>query len=200
MFAGMEFCPHCGAKASHVVEDGAAPVSCPGCKSEMRVVRVGDVSFHECPSCSASWLTADAFSRLCSSREERGQLAALVSGGEIGPRPVNDAVRYVRCPVCGNMMNRQNFGRRSGVIIDVCKGHGVWFEQGELHAVLAFIERGGLELARHAEQEQLALERQRLELERNNQVFTRTIHIERGAKSMQDANTWLDDALRKLFT
>ena len=34
------------------------------------------------------------------------------------------------------MMNRQNFGRRSGVIIDVCKGHGVWFEPGELSAVL----------------------------------------------------------------
>jgi Zn-finger nucleic acid-binding protein len=198
MFAGMQFCPHCGAKGMRELTDGES-LPCPGCKADMRAVRVGAASFYECPSCAGSWLTADAFSQLCTSREERGQLAALVTGGEIGPKPVTSAVRYVACAVCKKTMNRQNFGRRSGVIIDVCKGHGVWFEQGELHAVLAFIESGGLELARRAEQEKAADDRLRLERE-TNQVFTRTIRIERTTFSKQEADSWLDDALRALFT
>jgi Zn-finger nucleic acid-binding protein len=200
MFAGMQFCPHCGAKGSHTVEDGA-PLPCPGCKAEMRAVKVGQASFYECPSCAGSWLTADAFSQLCTSREERGQLAALVYGGEAGPRPVKDAVHYVACPICKKTMNRQNFGRRSGVVIDVCKGHGVWFDQGELHAVLSFIESGGLELARRAEQERLTQEQLRLERQ-PGAVITRTttIRIEHGDMSGPVGDNWLDDALRKLFT
>jgi len=35
-------------------------------------------------------------------------------------------------------MNRINFGRTSGVIVDVCKKHGTWFDGGELTQVIAF--------------------------------------------------------------
>ena len=64
-------------------------------------------------------------------------------------------VRYLRCPSCDKSMNRRAFGRISGVIVDVCKDHGVWFDSGELAEVLAFIERGGLERAREREAEEL---------------------------------------------
>jgi Zn-finger nucleic acid-binding protein len=45
-------------------------------------------------------------------------------------------------------MTRKNFGRSSGVIVDVCTRHGIWFDRGELPRVLDFVEAGGLELAR----------------------------------------------------
>jgi Zn-finger nucleic acid-binding protein len=45
-------------------------------------------------------------------------------------------------------MNRKNFGGESGVVVDVCSKHGTWFEEGELPQVLAFVESGGLALAR----------------------------------------------------
>lgn len=62
-----------------------------------------------------------------------------------GPRVgASDEVRYRQCPLCEKLMNRTNFGDRSGVIIDVCKGHGAWFQARELHDVLAFIDSGGL--------------------------------------------------------
>lgn len=52
-------------------------------------------------------------------------------------------VRYVRCPKCNNMMNRLNFARRSGVIVDVCSQHGTWFDAGELALALQLVARGG---------------------------------------------------------
>jgi Zn-finger nucleic acid-binding protein len=53
-------------------------------------------------------------------------------------------VRYVPCPACSQLMGRKNFGGHSGVIVDVCREHGVWFDESELPRVLEFVERGGL--------------------------------------------------------
>lgn len=67
------------------------------------------------------------------------------------PRPHNPLarpVRYVGCPRCGVLMNRNNFGGASGIVVDVCSRHGVWFDAGELPRVLAFVAAGGLVRAR----------------------------------------------------
>jgi hypothetical protein len=42
-------------------------------------------------------------------------------------------------------MARMIFGQRSGVVVDVCRAHGTWFDAGELDAVLEFVRFGGLE-------------------------------------------------------
>ena len=34
-------------------------------------------------------------------------------------------------------------GRSSGVIVDGCKGHGVWFDHDELEATLSWVRSGG---------------------------------------------------------
>ena len=69
-------------------------------------------------------------------------------------------VRYVRCPVCRQLMNRTNFARMSGVIVDTCRFHGIWFDADELGKVMDFIARGGLQKARTVELEELKAEEQ----------------------------------------
>ena len=59
-------------------------------------------------------------------------------------------------------MNRMNFGRLSGTIVDVCRGHGTFLDRGELHQVVDFILWGGLDRARQAEREDMGEERRRL--------------------------------------
>jgi Zn-finger nucleic acid-binding protein len=200
MFSGMQFCPHCGAKGSRVLDESAPSIGCPGCKAEMRAVRVGTTSFHECPSCAGTWLVADAFTELCTNREGRGELAAMV-GTNAGDsvRTVGAAVRYVQCPVCKKTMNRQNFGRRSGVIIDVCKGHGVWFDQRELQSVLAFVDAGGLEQARHAEHEKEQEEHRKLDRALSD-AMVESARAGGGFVSRHEPEGLLMDALRALFS
>lgn len=53
-------------------------------------------------------------------------------------------MRYRACPACGQVMSRSNFGRVSGVIIDVCRPNGAWFDRGELAAIRRFLRDGGL--------------------------------------------------------
>lgn len=200
MFAGMEFCPHCGAKGSRVVDDAAATIACPGCGAEMRAVRVGTTSFHECPSCAGSWLVAEAFTQLCSTREERGAVAAMVGGDAThSVRTVGAAVRYVACPVCKKTMNRQNFGRRSGVVIDVCKGHGVWFDHGELQSVVAFVDSGGLDQARRAEQAREQEEHRKLDRAVSDAI-AESARAGGGFIPAHESESLLSDALRMLFS
>jgi len=56
------------------------------------------------------------------------------------------------------MMNRVNFGRLSGAIVDVCKGHGTFLDAGELHQVVTFIHAGGIDRLRALDKEELKQE------------------------------------------
>ncbi len=53
------------------------------------------------------------------------------------------SVRYLQGPTCKTTMNRQNFLKRSGVIVDVCLHHGTWFDDDEARRAGAFVAAGG---------------------------------------------------------
>ena len=55
-------------------------------------------------------------------------------------------------------MNRRNYGQKSGVIVDVCQHHGVWFDLHELEDLLRWLRQGGERLAqRDVEAERAAV-------------------------------------------
>jgi Zn-finger nucleic acid-binding protein len=77
-------------------------------------------------------------------------------------------VHYIPCPVCSGIMNRSAFGRVSGVVVDVCRKHGVWFDAGELFEVVRFVVSGGLARARERELVDMADEERRLRAARSH--------------------------------
>jgi Zn-finger nucleic acid-binding protein len=129
----------------------------------MHWIHIGDVDLLECAACDGTWIEAAAFDKLCTQREQQAVLArrSLESTGS-APAPAPPAVRYRPCPQCGKMMNRQNFGRLSGTIVDTCSGHGTFLDRGELHQVVKFILDGGFSRMRQAELERLKEETRRL--------------------------------------
>ena len=52
-----------------------------------------------------------------------------------------------------------------GVIIDLCKQHGVWFDRNELSRIVEFIRAGGLEVSRAKERAAIEEERRNLQQE-----------------------------------
>ena len=124
--------------------------SCPDCKVGLAVAPSGSILAQRCVRCRGIWLDPASFQRLCEEEarppdEETGirpSPGAAPSRG--GARPADDRVRYRACPECGDVMNRANFGRVSGVVIDVCRPHGAWFDRGELGAIRRFLRDGGL--------------------------------------------------------
>jgi len=77
-------------------------------------------------------------------------------------KPGQYPVSYIKCPVCSSLMNRVNFGVRSGVIIDRCKAHGVWLDGGELRHLMEWMKLGG-KLLDQERQEQARKEELKLE-------------------------------------
>jgi Zn-finger nucleic acid-binding protein len=99
-------------------------------------------------------------------------------------------------------MNRVNFAGCSGVIVDVCRGHGTWFDRDELQRVTAFIQAGGMEKSQALEVENLK------EAERQARAAQFEAALERSQASLNnygwggrygmvfDLAGWLMDLLR----
>jgi Zn-finger nucleic acid-binding protein len=164
VFVGSKHCGHCGAEL--VAPDAVAPTShpCPRGCGTLREIRLGTVELEECETCVGMWVRQHVFQRLYA-EEEHG---SVVLGPELEQHQVQRAkvetVRYVPCPECGKLMNRINFAKRSGVILDSCALHGTWFDADELRRVVEFVRNGGLDQMRAHEKQFLAEERRLLEL------------------------------------
>jgi Zn-finger nucleic acid-binding protein len=163
IFEGAKFCAFCGAETSRA-QKTKTDLPCPGCKTKLLGnVELGHTPVMECASCHGLWIDAPTFDRICTDREKQSAVLGGASelfrpGGQDVPK-----VRYVRCPECRELMHRINFAKCSGIIVDVCKGHGTWFDRDELQHIVQFIRTGGLDFTRQKEKEALEAERRRLE-------------------------------------
>ena len=159
MFDGSAFCPHCGARSARA-DAQLSSTNCPACGAAMVRVRLGGLVLLECTTCDGVWVDAAEFERICA--DQAAQAAVLHRWGTHTPGNAAARVRYRPCPGCGKLMNRINFGRISGTVIDVCRGHGTFLDAGELHDIVTFIRDGGLDRAREREKRELEEERRRL--------------------------------------
>jgi Zn-finger nucleic acid-binding protein len=167
MFIGSKHCPHCGAAAAQATAANLSVLKCPRCRIDMSPITLGTVAMRECEKCLGLWVEVAAFEKICGDREQ--QSAVLGAALPLPARQTSSeelkSIRYVPCPQCGQLMNRINFARCSGVIVDVCKGHGTWFDRDELSGIVQFIRGGGLEVSRQKEKTELEFERQQLRAE-----------------------------------
>ncbi len=164
VFLGMKHCPSCGSVVSRRDAIRVETWLCPSCEQRLEPADVGGVVLHECLGCGGIWLDTAAFQQICNDREQQEQISLFHSGPDMAT-PQTATVRnrfYIPCPECGNLMNQKNFAGCSGVVIDVCKAHGIWFECLELMHIIRFIQDGGLAKAREQEIAKLQEEQARL--------------------------------------
>jgi Zn-finger nucleic acid-binding protein len=140
--------------------------TCPSCGGDRRLYSraLGGerLSVSECHRCAGVWLGSEVF-RLLEERAREREIDWSPSrpGSKTGvvSRADPDRPLYRKCPVCTKLMHRSNYGRRSGVIVDLCASHGIWFDQGELARILEWIRDGNLSRAerlRRVDDEKLA--------------------------------------------
>ncbi len=157
------FCMECGIpiqpQALLALSEGTA---CPRCSAGLQRRELTGAEAIECRSCGGLWLSQNHFEKLCETAESQEQAAR-----ELRLRPAPEHAgeahppRYLPCVACGELMHRRNYATSSGVVIDVCKRHGVWLDHAEMEKVLAFVRGGGLDRSRQREIERLREERAR---------------------------------------
>jgi Zn-finger nucleic acid-binding protein len=121
---------------------------CPHCDIPLQTINLtqkGNFEIERCTSCFGLFF-------------DPGEIESLLESSVSGVFDINfqlvrhinkeryqkpDKVKYVKCPVCRILMNRVSYGHRSGVIIDRCKMHGVWLNNGEITHLMEWKKAGG---------------------------------------------------------
>jgi Zn-finger nucleic acid-binding protein len=162
--AGAVYCSDCGKRLVAPVEaPEATDQECPRCRALLRRRALGGFRPLECPICCGLFVAVSDLEALITAQRERGEEAGSTPGrhperASLAP----EDVAYLRCPECATVMNRVNYGRISGVIIDTCKAHGHWLDPGELEKIARWVATGGLEKLHHRALDEIRAERERL--------------------------------------
>lgn len=162
------YCGQCGHPSGSEQEAGPTTYPCPGCgHHSMYSWNLGDedtpAKISVCSRCGGSF----ASHRVLNTLIERENLRFEQSRGP-GEVKLENVKRYMlaqtagieykNCPHCMQRMQRKNYARLSGVVVDQCVKHGVYFDAGELAQVLGFVATGGLTVVRERRARERAYE------------------------------------------
>jgi Zn-finger nucleic acid-binding protein len=110
-------------------------VNCPACKGVVVVVEYQRIELDYCTKCYGVWFDAGELTLLTERLALKGEALTM---NEIMALPEKKAAEKARrCPICRKKMKKVTIGSAPEVMIDVCtRGHGVWFDGGEVGQVL----------------------------------------------------------------
>ncbi len=107
-------------------------MDCAVCHNPMITLELDDVETDYCLSCRGIWLDEGELEQLLGDTQRALDLLGSFTAAD------NCTEELRRCPICGKKMEKVFVGPPAGqVLIDRCKkAHGLWFDRGELEAVL----------------------------------------------------------------
>lgn len=108
-------------------------MDCPVCKDAMITLELDEVEVDYCLSCSGIWLDAGELEMLLGdSRQAEAVINSFKPARHCDEKPR-------KCPICLKKMEKILVGPdKITQLIDKCrKGHGLWFDKGELQDVIA---------------------------------------------------------------
>lgn len=137
-----KFCHQCGEdlrRPAVLPTDKKTRLACPRCKAKLRIRNIDDYHVDHCLACGGVWLDHDVLERVLRDKGNQKTVQAYL-GHQAVREPGRDyfPIVYLKCPRCEDIMHRRNFGKTSGLIVDECVAHGIWFDKNELASVIAF--------------------------------------------------------------
>jgi len=178
-------CAYCGSRLdvdlqgwSHLQPQGlSANLQCPDGHGPLETLALAGatesepISLGRCPTCLGLFLPLGELERLLDQAVapvwsvDQQLLSTLTETARVDTTPL----RYRPCPSCGELMNRSLQGKRSGVVVDRCREHGLWLDAGELRQLMEWARAGGALLDQERREEE-ARERQEREQEERQEL------------------------------
>jgi len=105
---------------------------CPVCRKPMLAYELDGVEIDHCLECRGTWLDGGELEQITElSGASAGPLAAALDAA------VSGGATKRRCPRCSRKLRTLDVGTGPSVELDRCpRGHGLWFDQGELDTVV----------------------------------------------------------------
>jgi uncharacterized protein len=105
-------------------------MECPNCTSHLVTLELADIEVDYCFKCRGIWLD----------KGEIEHLTRLAGGKDHLLKTTTSATtreRKRKCPVCHRSMEKELFGKAETVLLDRCREHGMWSDEGELKKMIA---------------------------------------------------------------
>ncbi len=164
---GSLLCGYCGNRTDidlkgihyYTTNENDTPRICPRCNVKLKTLDLklhGRFLIDRCETCLGIFFDPGELEALLEATVtnvagiDRAGLEAINEKREPNQYPIS----YIKCPVCSQLMNRVNFGAKSGVIVDRCKEHGVWLDGGELRQLFEWMKLGGQLLEQERQEQQ----------------------------------------------
>ena len=113
-------------------------MDCPRCKLPLTPVS-SIITACLCDQCEGVWLSRDTLEECLKLpleylRNSPFWVTLEADHPEVSLEPL------ISCPVCAIEMQRYPYDKKSQVIVDACKEHGIWLDDGELSKILEYRE------------------------------------------------------------
>ena len=157
-------CTYCGHRidvdlqgsSRSIVENDLYSLQCPDCELSLEPLIIesnngtngGSLSVNRCSRCLGLFVQRSILDTILATkvRQPSDIDYQLLANLENSNRSSSRSWRYRPCPVCRSLMNRKLHGKRSGVIVDSCRDHGLWLDAGELRQLMEWTRAGGEKL------------------------------------------------------
>jgi Zn-finger nucleic acid-binding protein len=105
-------------------------MECPACREPLIVAEREGIELDVCPWCHGLWFDTGELALLA---EKLGR-ALRMPDGMLEPAVTTEKSRA--CPRCDKAMEKVYLGTSPRMLLDRCAGHGLWFDRGELGALM----------------------------------------------------------------
>lgn len=196
-------CSYCGSRNDvdlkgvhhYTIHELDAKRACPRCQVSLRSIDLqldGKFFIERCDQCLGLFFDPGELDALLQATVTNVYTINRKRLANISNTPYrNDyALSYIKCPVCATIMNRVNFGKHSGVIVNRCPEHGLWLDGGALRQLFEWTKAGGSLLEQERRERQLKEEeqekRRRIAAVMGGDAWERRAEIKLGSTSEPD--------------
>ena len=118
-------------------------MQCPRCRAPMLIIERNQIELDHCLVCHGIWFDGEELELLFSSLDLEQLAGRLKEITSLPTRSIPE--KPLPCPRCQRKMEKIVVGSGNHeVLLDRCRrGDGLWFDGGELHAVVAHVEAAG---------------------------------------------------------
>lgn len=175
LLANTNQCQYCGvrndvdlqAKHSYIVQKKVSDRICPHCDKPLQTIQIQlsqALLIERCDNCFGLFFELQELELLLDYAISHVTEINRVHLDNVNAErySLRQVVKYIKCPVCRQFMNRTNFAQKSGVIVDSCRSHGLWLDSGELAHLMEWKKLGGQLLHEQKQIEQAAHFRKRV--------------------------------------
>jgi hypothetical protein len=120
----------CAGQESDNDRKGLYYMECPSCSNHLVTLEFADIEVDYCFKCKGIWLD----------KGEIEHLIRIAGGKDHLLKTTTSATtqeKKRKCPVCRKSMEKEFVGKTQKVLLDRCRGHGMWSDAGELKKILA---------------------------------------------------------------